>query len=194
MQDCEGNMFLRRQIKKPALWLMLLVIPVIAGCDDEIAFFEYDVTWTADNPAPGKNAVTLISVLSDPDELLLAVDLYSIENGPTHGVYFDLVFRDEVMRYGGYEPGGLLEDAGYVNYQAAIDPQDPGRLIFGISLTGNVEVDAADGAVVYIRFIPRRSGTCPVTFENARIMTAESGGTRPVTGISWYGGYATIVD
>jgi len=180
------------QIAIPILFLLILVM--ISGCEDEITTYDYDVTWTADNPSPESNSVTLLSVLSDPDELKLAVDLYDITNGDAHGVFFDLVFRSEVMRYDGFEPGDVLEDAGDVFYQAALDPQDPGRLIIGISLTGNLAVNPANGAVMYVRFAPRRSGTCPVTFENARIMTAEAGGTRPVTGIAWYGGYATILD
>lgn len=181
-----------KQIFIPVVSLLLLVS--LMGCDDEIIIYDYDVTWTADNPSPDANSVTMISVLSDPDELKLAVDLFDIENGPTHGVYFDLVFRSEVMRYDGFEPGDVLEDMGDVYYQTAIDPQDPGRLIVGISLTGDLSVDSANGAVVYLNFLPRRSGTCPFSFENARIMTAQSGGTHPVTGIAWYGGYATILD
>ncbi|MBN1296642.1 hypothetical protein JXA80_07660 [bacterium] len=181
---------------RPILIVMIGVLCAVclSGCDDDVALYDFEIAWTSDNPYPGDNNVTLFAASSDPDELLLAVDLYNITNGPTHGVAFDLVFRDEVLRYIGFEAGSVLEPMGSVMYQASLDPQDPGRLIVGVSLTGNMTVENADGPVIFLRFGPRRSGTGPVTFENARILTAESNGTYPVSGIAWYGGYATIVD
>jgi len=186
-------MYSKFHFNKVKNFLIIMSIVILSGCDSKVTTFDYDVSWTTDNPSPGSNSVILLSVLSDPDELRLAVDLYDVINGPTHGIYFDLVFRDEVLNYNGFEIGELLEEVGPVNYQAALDPLDPGRLIVGISLTGDLSLENADGAVVFIRFKPSRAGTCPVTFENARIMTAENGGTRPVTGVAWYGGYATVL-
>ncbi|MCD4655412.1 hypothetical protein K8T06_15940 [bacterium] len=186
-------MCFRVRIHKYSAVLLVLFSFVFTGCGEDPVYFESDVTWTTDNPYPGTNSVLLVSVLSDPDELNLAVDLIEITNGLTHGIYFDLVFRSEVLSYVGFEIGEVLEEIGPVNYQAALDPQDPGRLLVGISLTENQALEAADGAAVFIKFKPNRSGTCPVTFENAKIMTAENGGTIPVTGIAWYGGYATVL-
>jgi hypothetical protein len=177
-------------------YMLMCLICVIgfSGCDDSIVTNNLSFTWTMDNPSPGTNTVFLAATSSDPDELRLAVDLNSISNGPAHGVFFDLVFRDEVLSYSGFLKGSVLETAGSPVYQVALDPQDPGRLIVGVSLLNDASVENADGVLMQIRFNALRSGTSSVSFENAKIMTAENGGTIPVTGVSWYGGYATVIE
>lgn len=174
------------------LCFAVLSVMLMCGCDDEYTEFEYGLAWTADYDYSEQNAVVLTPDFIETDDLVLIVDLVSINNGLTHGLYFDVVFRDEVMDFTGFEPGTVLENSGQVNYQMALDPQDPGRLIVGISLVGQLAVESANGPAVYLTFEPSRTGTCPFSFENARILTSEGAGTVPVTGISWYGGYATI--
>ncbi|MBN1880333.1 hypothetical protein JW823_09515 [bacterium] len=182
-------------------WFPVFSIPIailffisLHGCDDSVETYDYSISWTMDNQSPGSNSVFLASTDSEPDELILAVDLNTISNGSVHGAYFDLVFRDEVLFFDDILDGNVLEPAGSVVYNAALDPQDPGRLIVGVSLLGDTIVTDASGVLVFVRFLPLRSGTCPVGFENARILTADNGGTYPVTGISWYGGYATVLE
>ncbi len=188
--------FRKKQIVKRYLMPMFVAaIGIFAlGCDDSITFYDLGISWTMDNPSPGTNTVFLVSVPSEPDELILAVDLNRITNGLTHGAYFDLTFRKEVLYYDGFIKGSILETAGPVVYQAALDPQDPGRLIVGVSLLEDAAVEDARGVLILIRFKALRSGTSSVVFENARLMTAENGGTIPITGVSWYGGFATVVE
>lgn len=171
-----------------------LILAGLSGCNEDVESFNYSISWTMDNLSPGTNSVLLAESDSDTDELRLAVDLNSITNGPTHGIYFDLVFRDEVFYFDSFEKGFLLEEAGTAIYSAALDPQDTGRLIVGASLLEDKRLENADGVLMYIVFKPLRSGTCPVGFENARIVTPDNGGTVPVTGVSWYGGYATVLE
>ncbi len=183
------------QLLKTTKFLMVLTLLFSAiGCDDDVKTFDYSISWTMDNLSPGSNSVFLASNDSEPDELVLAVDLNTISNGLVHGAYFDLVFRDEVLFFKGFTEGSVLESAGSVVYSAALDPQDPGRVIVGMSLVGESSVQDADGILISIRFQPIRSGTCPISFENAKLVTAQNSGTYPVTGVSWYGGYATILE
>lgn len=174
--------------------MFLIAVIGVSGCEDSIVTYDLSITWTMDNPSPGTNTVFLAAASSEPDELRLAVDMNAISNGPAHGVFFDLVFRDEVLSYNGFLNGSVLETAGSPVYQVALDPQDPGRLIVGVSLLGDASVENADGVLLLIRFKALRSGTSSVSFENAKIMTVENGGTIPVTGVSWYGGYATVIE
>jgi hypothetical protein len=182
--------------KKPLLTfaVVFMAITLAIGCDDSITFYDLGVSWTMDNPNPGSNTVFLAAVTSEPDQLVLAVDLNEITNGMTHGAYFDLTFRQEVLYFDGFNEGSVLETAGPVVYQAALDPQDSGRLIVGVSLLEDASVENANGVLIQIRFKALRSGTSSVVFENARLMTAEKGGTVPITGVSWYGGFATVVE
>lgn len=190
---------MNRVKKKMSIRMSMLVLMYLAflngfsGCDDDVVSYDLSITWTMDNPSPGTNSVFLAQVSSEPDELKLAVDLNSITNGLTHGAYFDLVFRDEVFAYSGFSEGIVLETAGSVLYQVALDSQDSGRLVVGVTLLEDAAVENAKGMLIVFRFTALRSGSSSFSFENAKLMTPEKGGTIPVTGVSWYGGYATVI-
>ncbi|MGB3975772.1 MAG: hypothetical protein WBM02_07865 [bacterium] len=185
---------IKKSVRKSLFILLSLVfLNSFSGCEDDIVTSDLTITWAMDNLSPGTNCVFLAQVISEPNELKLAVDLNSITNGLTHGVFFDLVFRDEVFTYSGFSEGAVLETAGPVVYQVALDPQDSGRLVVGVTLLESAAVENAKGILLTFRFTALRSGSSSFSFENAKIMTPENGGTLPVTGVSWYGGYATVI-
>jgi len=164
----------------------------LPGCDDKVDPLDYIITYIPDRDNPPDNTIALMWMDSEDDILLLAVDAYNITHGNVHSLYFDLIFRDELMHYVSYEIGGTLEEVGEVSYQVALDSQDSGRLVVGMSLIGNVSIETLNDIVIILRFEPDRTGTCPFWFENANLLDNDGAEGQPISGISWYGGHAFI--
>lgn len=177
------------------IYSVMFVVLIMSGCSSGTGEeFEFIVDFVPDVVEPDDNSVFLVRFDSDPDVLGLAVTAANITAGPIHSIYFDLVFRDYVLRYDSFEPATLLEQAGDVSYQVGIDSQDPSRLIVGITLLGDTTIEAgSEGAVIYLYFKPERLGTCPIVLENGWFVNSGDPDGQKLTGLAWYGGHAYVV-
>lgn len=164
---------------------------VFSGCDDSIDR-SFIIDYTSDSSSSADNTVGLNRVDSDPDLLILAVDAVSITSGQIHSVVFDLTFDPSIFQYKSYEIGEFLEDGGAVSYMVSTESQDSGRLIIGISLLGAAHSVSGSGTFIYLQFEPLTFGSSSLSFDNATILDASGLGGNPLTGISWYGGFAQV--
>jgi len=170
---------------------LTLLLLFVTACDDQ-SVAEYYIDYYPDVEESPSKSLTLIRADSDSDVLYLLVDVYDITDGPIYSISFDLVFRDWIMEYAGYEEGTYFESSGDVVYQVGLDSGDSSRLIVGITLTGEAVPVDGSGFLMYLTFRPRRLGTCPFAFENTQIRGNTGPAGDPITGISWYGGYAKV--
>ncbi|MBN1550343.1 hypothetical protein JW979_02690 [bacterium] len=182
----------RKTLKHRCLFILLTgIFFIFSACDDPV-MDPYTIAFFSDNEVPTENTISLIRASSTGDILKLAVDAYSITNGVVHTVYFDLVYRDWIMEYIGYEPGDFLEQAGSVSYFIDQDSQDPDRLIVGVTLLGPELYVQGNGVVVFLKFRPRRLGTSYYEFQNMGMRDINGIHGNPITGISWFGGVAKV--
>ncbi len=172
--------------------LLILASVSLTSCDNDSKNGRFDVTFYSDSDTLDDNTVTLQMVEYTDDLLVLSVDVNNITNGAIHSIFFDMVFRSEILQYTGYGIGNLLEGSGSVSYMVAPDSQDADRLIAGIALVGNTALSNGDGVAIYLFFKPIHAGNCPFRFENAWMKDNNGASGRPITGISWYGGEAGV--
>ena len=169
----------------------MLVIIALVGCDDAIEH-SFIIDFYPDATDPGSKTVSLNRIDSDPDELVVAVDANDITSGAIHSVAFDMTFDPALFKYKTYEIGEFLERSGTVSYMVSTDSQNAGRLIVGVSLLGSQNAVSGSGVFVYLHFEPLTFGSCSLLFENASVRDGSGFGGQPLTGISWYGGFAQV--
>ncbi len=163
----------------------------LIGCDDATER-DFVIAFYPDATDPGTNTVSLSRIDSDPDELVIAIDANDITSGPIHSVAFDMTFDPALFKYRTYEIGEFMERAGAVSYMISTDSQNPGRLIVGVSLLGAQNAVSGSGVFLYLHFEPLTFGSCSLLFENASVRDGSGFGGKPLTGISWYGGFAQV--
>lgn len=182
-----------KRILSPGFAAVLAIVAAISGCG-EADTDDFVMDFYPDSETPGSNSVTLVRISSDPQILVLGVDAVDITGGWVYSAGFDLVYRDWILDYVGYEPGNFFETSGPATYQVAPDSGDPGRLVVGISLTGQTGAIDNDGTFIYLKFRARRTGLCPLNFENTMLKDGSAPAGNPITGVAWYGGYANVDD
>lgn len=172
---------------------VFLVFFLAAGCEDNeensLAFDYYPDAYTAPD-----NSISLDSLESDDDSMLLVVKAINISYGKAHAAFFDILFEPDVFEFEGYDLGNFFEKGGSVNYQAGIDSQDRTRLVVAVSLLGSGSYATESGFIIKLKFRPIRSGDGFFRFENNTLIEQTETGLRSITGIAWFGGYAQVVD
>jgi hypothetical protein len=182
---------LKNILKLANCLILTLLLLLVAACDD-VTHDEYFIDYYPDVEDSPSKSISLMRADSDSDVLYLVLDVYDISGGPIYSFSFDLVFRDWIMEYVGYDTGTFLERSGDVVYQVGLDSGDSGRLIVGVTLTGDAEPLEGSGTLMYFTFRPRRLGTCPFALENTQIRGSNGPAGDPITGIPWFGGYAKV--
>jgi len=112
----------------------------------------------------------------------------------TSGVYgaaFDLIYNPIMVEYVDWAPGSFLEQGGQTpNY--TVQEQAPGRVVVGVSRTGNVGGATATGSPVLVDVLFRviQAGNSNVTVQNG-VLTNNQIPPGALSGIVWFGGYVT---
>lgn len=158
------------------LFGVLLLCLCAAGCggdDSSNPVFQFECS--------ALDAVTADQISMDcPSSTTGLIPMGVIIGGPTtsndiYGIKFDLVFDPLVLSFSSPAAEGtfLDKDGAATTFQADVSPQDPGRLVVGITRQGNV---AGVGAtppfelVITASFSGVTSGTTDLAFENVEVV------------------------
>jgi hypothetical protein len=148
-----------------------------------------EAAFTAAMDDPGANTVTLTPGSVTDDSVIVKVRV--TDTSGVYGAALDLIYNPIMVEYVGWAPGTFLEQGGqHPNYTVQLP--SPGRIVVGVSRTGNVSGANASGSPVLIQVVLRatQAGNSNVTIQNGTLTNNQipPGG---LSGIAWFGGYVT---
>jgi len=148
-----------------------------------------EIIFTPGSPSPGPGTVTLQTVSSTQSTLVIDVVATGLPN--VAGVFFDLVFNETILSFGGAVEGSFFSSGGATSFLAEFDTtngQDDGRVVISAAVLGGVSV-RGNGVIGTLTFQRVATGTSGISFER-------SGGLEPngdmVAGLVFSGGSASV--
>jgi hypothetical protein len=103
-------------------------------------------------------------------------------------VSFTLNFDPALVEYQSFQPGTLFEPKGNVAYQAALLPEEKGKLSVRISFETGTTATGGTGKAVILCFKAKDDGRSDVTLDNGQVLDAKKtrlGGVNWVSGLLW---------
>ena len=143
----------------------------------------------ASMPNPGPNTVTLREQSAAGD--LVTVRVQVTETSNVYGAAVDLTYDASELEYVDWAAGTFLEQGGQSpNY--TVQAAQAGRVVIGVSRTGNAGGASTSGnrPLIYIVFRVTRLGDTTVFIQNGSLADNQFP-PQDLSGISWFGGYAT---
>jgi hypothetical protein len=142
--------------------------------------------FVGDQLSPTSDQVTLVQETAFGDLVTVSVWVTDISN--VYGAAFDVVYNPSLVRYEAWEPGVLLEQGGYTPNYTVQNPQG-GRVVVGVSRSGNVRGANAVGTRTLIRLVFRATavGSSAVSFQAASLID-DGFPPEDIPGTAWFGG------
>jgi hypothetical protein len=141
-------------------------------------------SFTADQPSPGANTVSLAQDGTSGDAVTVAVRITDVLG--VHVAAFDVAYDSSAVQYVGWAAGNLLEQGGNTpTYQVAAQS---GRVVVGISRQGSNSTSAVGSrTAIDLTFRVLQAGSHTLTLDNAFL---RNGTLATISGVSWFGGTA----
>jgi hypothetical protein len=136
--------------RKTAAAALLLSLPVLlTACPGDTTGLTLQVTTIG-------NDVTVTILVNDADDL--------------YGLAMDLVYDPAAYEYVEAAEGPFLAQGGATNFAAALENGVPGRVIIGLSLTGDVAGVNGSGTLVEVNFSKVGDPTEGFAMENVQLL------------------------
>jgi len=148
-----------------------------------------EASFTAAMTNPGANTVNMGAGTAADDHVTVRVRV--TDTSGVYGAAFDLIYNPIMVEYIDWSPGSFLEQGGQTpNY--TVQEQQPGRVVVGVSRTGNAGGATATGSPVLVDVVFRviQAGNSNVTIQNG-VLTNNQIPPGALSGIVWFGGYVT---
>jgi hypothetical protein len=144
------------------------------------------LTFTAAGTA-GPASISLVQAAGSTSTRL-RLTVHAEQLSGVFGVAFDLVYPGNAIRFDTASQGTYL---GGVSTSFQVTEPTAGRLVVGISRLGPVAGVSGSGDLATLEFVSRGiAGTDTLTFQANTVYDATA---KPIAGVTWLGGSATVV-
>lgn len=167
----------------------------LSACDDNSPMSaEFEGYFEPDVSEPGPNSISMQANGEAGKRFKIDIVATEITLDSVYAAAFDVDFRPVILEYQGFEQGDFFEQSGgSVVYQVATEEGNPGRVIVGISLTGDLEGVTGSGTLITLEFKALAEDLTPMTYGEHQLLDGTPPSGNPITGISWYAGRVTVV-
>ncbi len=146
--------------------------------------------FTPAQASPGADTAAMAQGTTNNDVVTVNVTLTGV-NG-AFGTAFEVVFDNAHTVFVGFTHGTVFgQNDNAPNYTVGVDPQNPNRIVAGISHTQNTVSNVGGTAtMVGLQFRVKQAGSYPLSIQNAVVYDGQST-PQPIGGISWFAGSVT---
>lgn len=167
------------------IFLLLLVLLGFIACNSSSS--NKSIIYTGDETQIEDNLLYFVQRNATEETIELGLTLSNLTVDRMYGIAFDIDFDPAILEFVKYEAGDFLEDSGKVtaNYAAALQSNNPGTLIVGISQQGWKAGVVGGGTLISLTFKGKSEGTSSILFENNAVKNPQ---LETVNGIRWING------
>lgn len=174
----------------PKHLLILCTVLIISACggggSGESSSTSPSSTIVFSGSTPGSNSVYLAQNNIIGDDLTIDIKVNNLSSG-IYGAAFNVDFDSSKIMYESYTNGSFLEQGdNSATYQVALQSNNSGRLVLGISRQGNVSGVMGSGTLITLKF--RVAGSSSLSFSDNELRDSSN----QVISTTWYGGEVTV--
>lgn len=135
---------------------------------------------------PGSNSVYMAQNNITGDDLTIDIKANNISSG-VYGTAFNVDFDSSKITYKSYTNGSFLEQGGNsASYQVALQSNNSGRLVVGISRQGDVSGVTGSWTLITLKF--KATGSSSLSFSDNELRDSSN----QAVSATWYGGTVTV--